>query len=67
MNDLDTKLPWWRPGPVTIAIVVTELIGLWAIAALKWFYDIIIDPVDVRLNMLVVVVIVAWTTERLTH
>ena len=69
MSDLsaERKLSWWRPGPVTIAVIVTELIGLWAVAALKWFYGLTVDPVDVRINMLVVVVAVAWTTERLTH
>ena len=57
----------WKPGPVVTAVFAAELIGLWAVASLKYFYGIEIDPVDVRVNMLLFTVAAAWWTEHWTR
>lgn len=56
----------WTPGPIVVVVFVAEIIGLWAVAALKYFYDITMDPIDVRLNMLLFTTGAAWWTEWMT-
>ena len=58
---------WWVPAPVVVAVFATEMIGLWVVFTLKHVYDITLDPIDVRLNMLIFTTAFAWWVEVLTR
>lgn len=57
----------WRPGPVVTIVFIAELIGLWVTVSLQIFYDLVVDPVDLRINMTLFTTAAAWWTERMTR
>lgn len=57
----------WQPSKVVITVFATELLGLWLVAGMKYVYDITLDPVDVRINMLFFTTIAAWWVDGLTR
>jgi hypothetical protein len=56
----------WKPGPVVIAVFVAGVISVWVVVALYIFYDLVVEPVDVALNMAVFTTIAGWWTERMS-
>ena len=52
-----------KPGPVVISVFVAGVIGVWVVTALYLFYDVVLDPVDVSLNMAVFMTLTGWWTE----
>lgn len=55
----------WKPGPVVMAVFIAGVLGVWAVVGLVIFYDLLLEPVDVALNMAVFMTLAGWWTEHM--
>lgn len=53
----------WKPGPVVAAVFVAGMIGVWVVVAIWLFYDVVIKPLDVALNLVTFMTLAGWWTE----
>jgi hypothetical protein len=47
-----------------MSVCVAGVVGVWVVVALRIFYDLALEPVDVALNMAAFMTLAGWWTER---
>jgi hypothetical protein len=55
----------WKPGPVVVAVFISGMLGVWVVAALWIFYNVLLEPLDVALNMVIFMTATGWWTDHL--